>query len=53
MQKYTDKERLPLDKRVYITEKAKDLLKELKEEKGISMGKIVSNLIIEEHEKTK
>jgi hypothetical protein len=48
---YTKEEKLKLAKKVFITDKVYDILREEKKNQKISMAKIVCNLILEKYEK--
>ena len=49
MEQYKIDEELKLEKRVYITKKVKAILRKQRAKQGISMAKIVCNLIIKEY----
>lgn len=48
---FTKEEKLELPKQVRVTQEVYDLLRDEKEKQGISMAKIVCNLIIEKYGK--
>ena len=50
MIKYTKKEILKLEKKVWITKEIYDILREQKREQKISMAKIICNLVIEKYD---
>ena len=50
---YTKEEKLKLFKPIWITEKEFKTLRKQKTKQGISMAKIVCNLIIKEYEKSR
>lgn len=52
MQRYNRKEVLKLEKQVRITKDVYRILRKQKQEQGISMAKIICNLIIEKYEKS-
>lgn len=50
MNKYKKDEKLILEKQVRITKEAYEILRDQKKEQGISMAKIICNLISEKYE---
>lgn len=49
---YQKEEKLELEKRLYITEKAYNILRREKRKQKISMAKIICNLIFDKYEHT-
>ena len=48
---YTKEERLDLQRRVAITVRVHELLREASKQEGVSMAKIVCNLVLEKYDK--
>lgn len=51
MQKYTNEEKLTIYKRIGVTKKVYDLLRQQKRKQKISMAKIICNKMIETYDK--
>jgi len=48
--KYKKEEKLKLEKKIYVTDEVYDILREEKKKQGISMAKIVCNMVLENFE---